>query len=51
MPFEISASNDAAVARLKQRLSGFETEEGRCKGLAFQPGASDVFVCTTPKVR
>ena len=50
MPFEISASNDAAVARLKQRLSGFETEEGRRKGLAFQPGAGDVFVCTTPKV-
>lgn len=34
---------------MKQRLSGFETEEGRLKGLDFVLEATDVVITTSPK--
>jgi Sulfotransferase domain len=50
MPFEKqSADVSAEVAQLKQRLSRFETEAGRLKGLAYQPRENDVAITTTPK--
>ena len=50
MPFEESTSNQSeAVTLLKQRLSKFETEEGRRKGLSYQPRPNDVAITTTPK--
>lgn len=39
-----------AIAALRQRLSGWETDEGRLKGLRdFKPRARDVLIVTTPK--
>lgn len=50
MPLEETSENTSeVVARMKGHLSGFETEEGRRKGLAFKPRKTDVFVTTTPK--
>ena len=49
MPFESTASSCAAMDALKRRLSGFESEDGRRRGLAFRPRPSDVLVTTTPK--
>eukprot|EP00730_Choanoeca_flexa_P006127 TRINITY_DN12088_c0_g1_i2.p2 TRINITY_DN12088_c0_g1~~TRINITY_DN12088_c0_g1_i2.p2 ORF type:complete len:317 (+),score=60.91 TRINITY_DN12088_c0_g1_i2:2270-3220(+) len=49
MPLEDTNDCSEAIALMKQRLSGLETEEGRKKGLAFQPRSDDVFVVTTPK--
>ena len=37
------------VAALKERLRGFETEEGRMRGLRMRTRASDVFVATSSK--
>ena len=50
MPKEASsATESAAIALMKQRLSGFETEEGRRIGLSYQPGPRDIVITTTPK--
>jgi hypothetical protein len=52
MPFEEhhEDAEDANVALMKQRLSGFETEEGRLQGLSYVPLRQDeVVVTTTPK--
>lgn len=54
MPFEEIKANDEerteAIILLTQRLSGFETEEGRLKGLSYMPKISDeVVITTTPK--
>lgn len=51
MPVEGSESADLteAIKALREKLSRFDTEEGRLKGLRFQPKADDVFVVTTPK--
>ena len=46
---EATEEQHEGVRRMKERLSGFETEEGRLKGLAFNPRPSDVFVVTSPK--
>jgi len=47
--FEESGERDAAasddpMSRFKACLARFETEEGRLKGLAFQPQPGDVMV-------
>lgn len=44
----IMAESDG-FRRMKERLSHYETEEGRCKGLDFKPRSDDVFVVTSPK--
>ena len=50
MPFEVAqVTNSEGIARVKERLSGFETEAGRRKGLAFVPKPGDVLISTTPK--
>jgi hypothetical protein len=50
MPFEEKADKQSdAIALLKSRLSGFETEEGRLKGLSYVPGPNEVAITTTPK--
>ena len=50
MPFELSESDSIAIEALKQRLSGFETEEGRLKGLGYKPlTSSEVIITTSPK--
>lgn len=50
MPLErIIASESKAIELLKERLSGFETEEGRLKGLNFKPRPDDIFIVATPK--
>ena len=50
MPFEATASSSEAIVLLKQRLSGFESEEGRLSGLNYVPKSKDeVFITTTPK--
>jgi len=51
MPFEQpSVSSSEAIAKLKERLSGFETEEGRLSGLSYQPKSPDeIIITTTPK--
>lgn len=50
MPTERSgAAESPAVRRMKQRLSGLETEAGRLGGLEMKTRPSDVFVVTTPK--
>ena len=51
MPFEEqSASESETIALLKDRLSKFETEEGRLKGLLYVPKSPDeVAITTTPK--
>ena len=51
MPFEqVDRSSTESIALLKQRLSGFETEEGRLSGLSYKPKSKDeVIITTTPK--
>jgi hypothetical protein len=51
MPFEVqSASESETIAVMKERLSKFETEEGRLKGLSYVPKSPDeVAITTTPK--
>jgi hypothetical protein len=53
MPFEeqnLNTQDDANVALMKQRLSGFETEQGRLLGLSYVPLRQDeVVITTTPK--
>ena len=49
MPFGNSGCGTSGVQRMKQRLSGLETEEGRLHGLNFKPRSKDVFVVTPPK--
>jgi hypothetical protein len=51
MPFEgESVSESEAIALMKERLSKFETEEGRLKGLSYVPKSTDeVAITTTPK--
>jgi len=51
MPFEESSNEHSEVISLmKTRLSGFETEEGRSKGLAYVPKSPDeIAITTTPK--
>ncbi|KAG7347287.1 sulfotransferase family protein [Nitzschia inconspicua] len=62
MPFEasLSSSTDETISAtttssrsiqlLKQRLSGFETEQGRLQGLAYVPLEKDeIVITTTPK--
>jgi beta-lactam-binding protein with PASTA domain len=53
MPLEQSNSGSGsseAITRLKEKLSGFETEEGRLSGLSYQPKSPDeVLITTTPK--
>jgi Sulfotransferase domain len=53
MPFDqkcTTGKESAAIALMKQRLSGFETEFGRLQGLSYQPRAeTDVVISTTPK--
>mmetsp|Transcript_494 Transcript_494/g.1046 ORF Transcript_494/g.1046 Transcript_494/m.1046 type:complete len:314 (-) Transcript_494:257-1198(-) len=38
-----------AVAKLRERLSKFDTEEGRRKGLALSTVPSDIIISTSPK--
>lgn len=50
MPVEQADSDKAAIAALKTKLGGFETEEGRLGGLAYEPKNKDeVIITTTPK--
>lgn len=51
MPFEDSSSSSSdAISKMKQRLSGFETEKGRLSGLNYQPKTADeIIITTTPK--
>lgn len=50
MPFEQPLRADDAAAKIKERLSKFETEEGRLKGLSYTPKRKDeVAITTTPK--
>lgn len=52
MPFEQhnEDAQDAIVTLMKQRLSGFETEQGRLRGLSYVPQREgEVVITTTPK--
>ena len=51
MPFEQSSNTSSeAIVKLKERLSGFETEEGRISGLDYRPKSSEeILITTTPK--
>lgn len=50
MPVEdLSKTESESIVQLKSRLSGFETEIGRLKGLSYVPKANDVVITTTPK--
>mmetsp|Transcript_127874 Transcript_127874/g.370067 ORF Transcript_127874/g.370067 Transcript_127874/m.370067 type:complete len:327 (-) Transcript_127874:79-1059(-) len=52
MPIEISdkKKESEAIALMKARLSGFETEEGRLKGLSYRPKFdNEVVITTSPK--
>ena len=55
MPFEYRKSDDqpndqaTAITKMKERLSKFETEEGRLKGFRFAPRKTDVFIVASPK--
>lgn len=50
MPAEQQSGEESkGIALMKTRLSGFETEEGRLKGLSYQPRPNDVAITTTPK--
>jgi Sulfotransferase domain len=42
-------NQSAAIILLKQRLSKFETEEGRLHNLAYKPRPNDVGISTSPK--
>lgn len=50
MPLESSTSNESQeIVSLKEKLSKFETEEGRLKGLSYSPRQNDIVITTTPK--
>lgn len=50
MPIEKESSNNTpALLLLRERLSKFETEDGRRKGLSYQPRPNDVGICTAAK--
>jgi hypothetical protein len=51
MPIETNTrvNQSAAITLLKERLSKFETNEGRLHGLAYKPRPNDVGISTTPK--
>ena len=50
MPIEQDqVSSTPALALLKQRLSKFETEEGRMKGLSYLPRPNDIVISTAAK--
>ncbi|GMH48308.1 hypothetical protein TL16_g00264 [Triparma laevis f. inornata] len=51
MPFELTQSDSDCVAKMKERLSGFETEEGRLSGLNYTPKIpnTEVIITTSPK--
>lgn len=51
MPFEsLSNEESEAIALMKKRLSGFETEKGRLFGLSYTPKfPNEVVITTTPK--
>jgi Sulfotransferase domain len=51
MPIERAVEEEQtdAIRLLKQRLSNFETHEGRNQGLAYIPRPNDVAISTTPK--
>ena len=58
MPFEehsttsssSSSTSSDVIALMKKRLGGFETEEGRLKGLSYVPhNDNEVVITTTPK--
>lgn len=51
MPFEEQSSSESeTIALMKERLSKFETEDGRLKGLSYVPKSPDeVGITTTPK--
>lgn len=59
MPIEAAASDFSteteeekkSIELLRQRLSNFETEQGRLQGLSYRPRPNDVGITTTPKVR
>lgn len=44
-----SSDLQRALDKFKERYTKVETEEGREKGLSFQPSPSDVMVCTFAK--
>lgn len=46
---EQSEKESGGIALLKSRLGGFETEQGRLRGLSYPPRAIDVAISTTPK--
>eukprot|EP00037_Helgoeca_nana_P000404 m.21561 g.21561 ORF g.21561 m.21561 type:complete len:320 (-) comp10491_c0_seq1:116-1075(-) len=49
MPFELTSSETASIALMKKRLGGFETEQGRLKGLDIALSPTDVVITTSPK--
>ena len=50
MPAEQQSGTESeGIALLKSRLGGFESEDGRLKGLKYQPRVNDVAITTTPK--
>jgi len=49
MPVEAGEATSEGIRKLRERLGGFETEDGRIKGLNFRPRDGDVFVVTSPK--
>jgi hypothetical protein len=53
MPFEeqsFDVPESEAIALMKKRLKGFETEKGRLRGLSYVPHNKDeVVITTTPK--
>ena len=50
MPLEkFTKEQSEGIVALKKRLSGFETVEGRTKGLSFKPKSTDIFITTSPK--
>jgi hypothetical protein len=51
MPFEEQSDAESkAIALMKTRLSGFETEEGRLQGLSYVPKhPNEVAITTSPK--
>jgi len=51
MPIEKSHDVEVSpgILKLRERLSKFDTEEGRRKALNFKPNPDDVFVVTSSK--
>jgi len=46
---EYTDKQSESIVLLKQKLSKFETEEGRLHGLAYKPRPNDIGISTTPK--